>query len=111
MLNKTHKLFGHNTPRLSNHTFQRYAERVFNVDDSKSITWAKDKNNRIRVVKDFYGRLPKCEIINTNKLDVDSINYFQSRYGNDVIFLKHNKYVFVVREYKIIVTVFKEENE
>jgi hypothetical protein len=111
MLNKTHQLFGHNTPRLSNHTFQRYAERIFNVDDNKSLTWSKNKDNRIRVVKDFYGRLPKCEIINTNKLDADRMNYFQSRYGNDVVFLKHNKYVFVVREFKIVVTVFKEENE
>ena len=109
MLNKTHILFGNNTPRLSNHAFQRYAERIFNVDEKNSDAWARNGTNRIRVVKDFYNRLPKCEIINTNTLD--NIDYYRSRYGNDVIFLKHNKYVFVVREYKVITTVFKEQND
>jgi len=105
MLSYTHELFGHDKPELSGHFFQRYAERVFNVPEKSSEIWARTNFNRIRIVKDFYDRLKKAVLVK----NVNILDYYHQKYGKDIQFLKHNKYIFVVRDYKVVVTIFKED--
>ena len=105
MLSFTHEVFGHNKPQLTGHFFQRYAERVFNVPETSSEIWARVNHNRIRIVKDFYDRLKKAVRIKNENI----LKHYHDKYGKDVQFLKHNKYIFVVRDYKVIVTIFREE--
>lgn len=106
MLSYTHELFGHNKPELTGHFFQRYAERVFNVPEKSSESWARTNYNRIRVVKDFYNRLKKAIIIR----DKDILDYYHKKYGGDIQFLKHNKYIFVIRDYRTVVTIIREHS-
>jgi hypothetical protein len=98
-------LFGNNKPQFTIHFYQRYAERVFNVANKDAPSWAKHRINVIKIIKDFYNRFPKMNLINAS----DKSDYYKNMYGNDVIFLQHNKYIFVVREYKVVVTVYKLE--
>jgi hypothetical protein len=105
MLSFTHELFGHNKPELTKHFFQRYSERVFNVPEKSSESWSKVNYNRIRIVRDFYDRLKKASLIKNENI----LNYYHEKYGKDVQFLKNNKYIFVIRDYKVIVTIFREE--
>lgn len=105
-MKKTHELFGNKAPILSNHCFKRYAERIYNVANDKSESWIKDPNNRIKVIKDLHDRLSKMTLIKNNIIS----DYHFNKYGKDINFLQHNNYIFVVRQYKIIVTVFKKEH-
>lgn len=97
----THPLFGHNRPEFTSHFYQRYAERIFGIAESGSKAWAKFNGNKI--IQDFYGRFPKCEIL----LDMHKQEYYEQKYGKDLRFLKHNRYIFVVRDFRRIVTVYK----
>lgn len=107
MLSYTHELFGHNKPELTGHFFQRYAERVFNVPEKTSESWARVNHNRIRIVKDFYSRLLKCKLLKLS--EIENRDYYERKYGKDTVFLQNNNYVFVVRDYKAVVTVYRKQ--
>ena len=95
------EIFGYNKPIFTRHFLERYAMRLFNVPEKYVDSWL--ILNKHKIVSDTYKRLNKCDIL---KLDELKQEYLHKKYGNDVIALKNNNIVFIIREYKFLVTCF-----
>jgi len=97
-------IFGNNKPQFTSHFLERYAERIFFVGKQYAYSWI--KNNYDKFYKDLFYRLNNSEVLN---LSTTKYNYVYKKYGNDVRFLKYKKFIFVVRDFKNIVTFMRED--
>jgi hypothetical protein len=96
-------IFGNNKPHFTHHFIHRYAERIFNVKPIHLDSWI--NLNYTKFYDDLFFRLTNSKIFDYDKT---KYAYFSKKYGSDVRVLKHGKFMFVVRDFKNIVTFMKE---
>jgi len=97
-------IFGNNKPNFTSHFIKRYAERMFHVKERYADSWIKTNYNKFYT--DLFSRLNKAEVIN-----ITNTKYFYivNKYGKDVRFLKSGNFIFIIRNFKDIVTFIREE--